>query len=59
MLLATATSWWETLLIHVSYKQGEWDVSVGIVPLLIFFWMGAEAVRAVQNWRRSQQSQHE
>ena len=59
MLLASATSWWEILLIHVSVKNGEWDVSIGVVPLLIFFWIGAESVRAVQNWRRSQQSQQE
>ncbi len=54
MLLATATSWWEILLIHVSYRGGDWDVSVGVVPLLIFFWIGAESVRVVQNWKRSQ-----
>jgi hypothetical protein len=54
LLLATATSWLETLLIHVSYKNGEWDVSVGVVPLLILFWIGAETLRAVQNWKRSQ-----
>ena len=53
MLLATASSWWEILLIHVSYKNGEWDVSVGVVPLLILFWMGAEAVRALNNWRQT------
>lgn len=59
MLLATATSWLEVLLIHVGVKNGEWDVSVGVLPLLILFWIGAETVRAVQNWRRSQQSPQE
>lgn len=54
MLMATATSWWEILLVHISVKNGDWDISVGVIPLLIFFWMGAEIVRAVQNWRRTQ-----
>lgn len=59
MLFATEKSWYEILLIHVSYRGGEWEVSVGVVPLLILFWIGAETVRAVQNWRRSQQPPHE
>jgi hypothetical protein len=59
LFLATATSWLEILLVRISYKQGEWDISVGIVPLLVFFWMGAEIVRVVRNWRRSQHPPHE
>lgn len=54
MLFATEKVWYEVLLIHVSYRNGEWDVSVGVVPLLILFWIGAEIVRVVTNWMRSQ-----
>lgn len=51
MLFATEKSWYEVLLIHVSFKNGEWDVSVGVVPLLIAFWIGAETVKVIKNWR--------
>jgi len=57
LLFATEKSWWEILLIHVSY--GEWDFSLGVVPLLILFWMGAETVRVVKNWRLSQRPPQE
>jgi len=59
LLLATATSWWDILVIHVGVNNGDWDVSVGVIPLLIFFWMGAESVKAAKNWQSSQQSPHE
>lgn len=58
-MFASEKSWWEILLIHVSFKSGEWDVSVGVVPLLILFWIGAETVRVVTNWRNSQRPPHE
>lgn len=59
MLFAFEKSWWEILLIHISFKSGEWDVSVGVVPLLILFWIGAETVRVVTNWRNSQRPPQE
>ncbi len=59
VLLATVTSWLEILLVRISFKNGEWDISVGIVPLLVFFWIGAESVKVVRHWRRSQQPPNE
>jgi hypothetical protein len=59
LLFASEKSWWEILLIHISFKSGEWDVSVGVVPLLILFWIGAESVRALQHWRQSQRPPQE
>ncbi len=59
MLFATETSWYNLLLIHVAYRGGEWEVNVGVVPLLILFWIGAETVRVITNWMRSQRPPQE
>ena len=59
MLFATEKVWYEVLLIHVAYRNGEWDVSVGVVPLLILFWIGSETVKVVMNWMRSQRPPQE
>lgn len=50
LTFAITSYWWDILLIHVSYRNGEWDVSIGVVALLILFWIGAETVRTAKNW---------
>jgi len=59
LLFASEKSWYEILLIHVSYRDGGWDVSIGVVPLLIAFWIGAEIMKVIKNWRLSQRPPQE
>ncbi len=51
-MIAAISVWWEALLIHVHVKGGDVEVGIGVLPILVLFWIGAEIVKQVRTWPR-------